>query len=52
MRRLFTILLVAFFSVAVLLCAGCPKKQSLKDTPEEGEEQPDPGPEIPRPGIR
>ncbi len=49
MRRLFAIIMAAFFSIAMALCTGCPKNLSLKDTPEEGEEQPDPGPEMPRP---
>lgn len=51
MRKLFKLLAVAVVSLAVLLSAGCPKKGSVKDSPEEGEEQQEPGPEIPRPGA-
>ena len=52
MRRWLAYLLVAFFSLALVLSTGCPNKSTLKDTPEEGEEQPDPGPEDPRPTNR
>jgi hypothetical protein len=49
MRRWLAYLLVAFFSLALVLSTGCPKN-TLKVTPEEGEE--DPGPEDPRPTDR
>jgi hypothetical protein len=48
MRRYFAILMLIAFSLTLLLTAGCPK-ETIRDTAEEGEEQPDPGPDGPRP---
>ena len=49
MRRYFAILMLIAFSLVLVLSAGCPKQETIRDTAEEGEEQPDPGPEGPRP---
>ena len=48
MRRLFSILMLIACSLALVLSTGCPR-ETIRDTAEEGEEQPDPGPEGPRP---
>jgi hypothetical protein len=52
MRQFFKWVVIALAALGILLSAGCPKKDTLKEAPEEGEEQPDPGPGIPKPGVR
>ncbi len=49
MRRWFGMAIALLGSMSLLLSTGCPKQETVADTPEEGEEQPDPGPGGPKP---
>ncbi len=49
MRRYFAILMLIGIALMLVLSTGCPKHETVRDTAEEGEEQPDPGPDGPRP---